>query len=392
MTRIGILLGCAALAAATPGNAQLLGGGGGIGGGIGGGLGGTMGNVGGSVGGSLRSERLGDVARADRARSRELRAERRRAERAGRNGSSGAGGSLSNGAASLAGGGNGDGNFGRVSDTAGLAGTAGDRAVREIPGGLLNGAASLAGSASSEGNFGRMSGSANVAGTAGDRAVNEIPSRSYAVRTDAKAGTRGLRRAGHSASGVSVYLPVKAVGVPFAVAQLYPVYGGGYAYGAGYVGGSYYGGSDVVVDQAYMDRQYRDLRDDTAGTGVTVERRGEDLVVQLPADITFAFDRADIQPRFVAALDAVAQTIAEYRGTDVEIVGHTDSVGSDAYNYVLSQRRGTTVADFLVSRRAAPDRMIVAAMGETEPVATNANIAGRAANRRVEIILRPRAA
>lgn len=141
-----------------------------------------------------------------------------------------------------------------------------------------------------------------------------------------------------------------------------------------------------------MDRQYRDLQADVAGTGITIERRGPDLVLQLPADVTFAFDRSDIQPRFVPTLDAVARTVADYGGTDVEVIGHTDSLGSDAYNLALSQRRGARVADYPVYRNTDARRLIVEAMGESEPIASNATIGGRAANRRVEIILHPRSA
>ena len=379
MTRIGILLGCAALVAASAAPAQLLGGGGiGGGGGLGGGLGGAMGNVGGNLNGgagTLRSQQLSDVARADRIHARELRQEQRRAERAGRGGNiaGNVAGGVSGSPGTLAGGipGGGSGTIGRVA-------------------GSGNGAPS--------GDSGRVAGSGGggLSGDLASRVTRDVNLRSYADRADASAVSRGLKRAGRSASGVSIYLPAAAVGVPVVVAQPYPVYAGSTHYDGGYYGGgTTYRDTRIVVaasNPGYMDRQYEDLRDDTAGTGVTVERRGRDLVVQLPADITFAFDRADIQPRFVTALDAVARTIAGYRGTDVEVIGHTDSSGSDAYNYALSQRRGSSVADFLVSRRAEPDRLIVEAMGESEPVATNATTAGRAANRRVEIILHPHAA
>ncbi len=114
-------------------------------------------------------------------------------------------------------------------------------------------------------------------------------------------------------------------------------------------------------------------------------------MVALPADVTFAFDRADIQPRFYGALSAFARTLAAYPGTDVQVVGHTDAVGAERYNLSLSERRGRAVADYLVAARTEPARLVVEAMGESQPVASNASVQGRAANRRVELIVHPRA-
>ena len=140
-----------------------------------------------------------------------------------------------------------------------------------------------------------------------------------------------------------------------------------------------------------MDRQYQDLETSLRGSGATVRRRGDDLVVLFPADVTFAFDKADIRSRFYGPLNAFARTLNAYPGTDIEILGHTDSVGSDSYNLGLSERRGRSVADFLAERQVSPARMVVEAMGEAEPVASNATVEGRAANRRVEMVVHPRA-
>jgi outer membrane protein OmpA-like peptidoglycan-associated protein len=151
----------------------------------------------------------------------------------------------------------------------------------------------------------------------------------------------------------------------------------------------------VFIDRGYadvyIDHQYQDLETSLRGTGATVRRRGNDLIVALPADVTFAFDKSDIRPRFYGVLNAFAETLNAYPGTDVEVVGHTDSVGSDAYNLGLSERRGRAVADFLVERQTEPARLVVEAMGESEPIESNATVEGRAANRRVELIVHPRA-
>jgi outer membrane protein OmpA-like peptidoglycan-associated protein len=140
----------------------------------------------------------------------------------------------------------------------------------------------------------------------------------------------------------------------------------------------------------YMDRQQAELRRELAGTGVDVTRRGDSIVLNMPSDVTFDVDRADIKPQFVGVLDDVSRTLNTYPQTLVDVVGHADATGADAYNQGLSERRASSVADFLVRRgRVIPDRLYVAGMGERAPVASNASAEGRAQNRRVEIVLRP---
>ncbi|RYY44825.1 MAG: OmpA family protein, partial [Sphingomonadales bacterium] len=202
------------------------------------------------------------------------------------------------------------------------------------------------------------------------------------------AARRGLRRVEATASGVQVFVPqvaVAAPAVPSVAVRAYPAYSSGYYYepGAVFVGSTYVDG--------YMGRQYQDLESSLRGTGASVKRRGNDLIVMLPADVTFAFDKADIRPRFYGVLNAFARTMRKYPGTDVEVVGHTDAVGSETYNLGLSERRGRAVADFLVDQDAEPARLVVEAMGEADPIASNASVSGRAANRRVELIVHPRA-
>ena len=199
----------------------------------------------------------------------------------------------------------------------------------------------------------------------------------------------GLREVGHTAAGVPVFAPPGAAAIVVAPSVR-----------VGGVASPRYRrrGPDVIVEQPdafvpeaevghYMDRQERVLSRDLEGSGVTVERRGALVVLKLPADVTFAFNKSDVQPRFWRTLNAVARTIDNYNRTDVEIMGHTDAIGSDAYNYALSERRAGAVADFLAERGADSHRLVVEGFGKTEPVASNATIEGRAANRRVEIVL-----
>ena len=140
---------------------------------------------------------------------------------------------------------------------------------------------------------------------------------------------------------------------------------------------------------AYMDRQEADLRRQTAGTGVDVIRQGDDLILRMPSGITFPVDSSAIQPQFRSTLDGVAQTLGSYNQTYIDVLGHTDSTGSDAYNQALSERRAQSVADYLSMRGVARARMGIRGYGETQPIAPNETEEGRSQNRRVEIKVVP---
>ncbi|WP_425480025.1 OmpA family protein [Aerolutibacter ruishenii] len=139
----------------------------------------------------------------------------------------------------------------------------------------------------------------------------------------------------------------------------------------------------------YQDRQERALREKMAGTGVEVVRQGDNITLNMPSNITFGFDRADLQPQFYPVLNDVAATLTEYNQTIVEVAGHTDSVGTDSYNQQLSERRAASVGNYLMSKGVMRDRFILVGAGETRPVASNDTESGRAQNRRVEITLVP---
>ena len=174
--------------------------------------------------------------------------------------------------------------------------------------------------------------------------------------------------------------------------------------GAGYLFGDIIGGRNDRTERiigagigaiaggaagAYMDRQEAELRRQTAGTGVDVIRQGDELLLRMPSGITFAFNRYDIQPQFQATLNEVAQTLNAYPATMIDVLGHTDSVGSDAYNQTLSERRAQSVANYLMARGVNRARIATRGYGETMPIADNMTDAGRAANRRVEIKVVP---
>ena len=140
----------------------------------------------------------------------------------------------------------------------------------------------------------------------------------------------------------------------------------------------------------YMDRQQADFRRSLEGSGVMIRRNGDQIVLVMPSDVTFDVDKSEIQPRFLRVLDDVGRTLNAYPQTTIDIVGHADSSGPDAYNQTLSERRASSVASYLVNAdHVLSDRVFVAGQGERQPIASNDTPEGRAQNRRVEIILRP---
>jgi len=140
---------------------------------------------------------------------------------------------------------------------------------------------------------------------------------------------------------------------------------------------------------AYQDRQEAALRRELAGSGVDVIRQGDNITLNMPGNITFAFDSSNLQSQFHPVLDNVADTLNEYNQTVIEVAGHTDSVGDTAYNQNLSVERAQSVANYLAGRGVMQQRMIVTGAGETRPIASNDTEAGRAQNRRVEITIVP---
>ncbi|RRD90741.1 OmpA family protein [Conchiformibius steedae] len=142
----------------------------------------------------------------------------------------------------------------------------------------------------------------------------------------------------------------------------------------------------------YMDYQEQKLRESLANTGVEVAREGNQIKLTMPESVTFATGRYDLLPPAQSSLDKAAQTLAMYTDTTISIIGHADSTGNDEINNPLSQNRANSVAQYLNSRGVAVSRMsLVAGRGSYQPIASNATPEGRAQNRRVEILINPKA-
>ena len=139
----------------------------------------------------------------------------------------------------------------------------------------------------------------------------------------------------------------------------------------------------------YMDRQEANLRHDLQGTGVSVTRMGDNITLNMPGNITFKTDSAELDPSFYQVLNSVGIIVKKYNKTVVEVAGHTDRTGSAEYNQKLSDRRANSVAQYLESQGLASNRVVTVGAGETRPVADNSTPEGRQANRRVELTLTP---
>jgi len=139
----------------------------------------------------------------------------------------------------------------------------------------------------------------------------------------------------------------------------------------------------------YQDRQEARLRAELDRTGVSVTRVGDNITLNMPGNVTFATNSADLNASFYDVLNSVSLVINEFNQTVVEVAGHTDSTGSESYNQQLSERRASSVARYLGTRNVRTDRLIEVGMGELRPIASNDTEAGRQQNRRVEITLVP---
>jgi outer membrane protein OmpA-like peptidoglycan-associated protein len=138
-----------------------------------------------------------------------------------------------------------------------------------------------------------------------------------------------------------------------------------------------------------MDRQEAKLRAQLQGTGVSVTRNGNDLILNMPGNITFKTASADLNASVYQVLDSVTLVLKEFDKTLIDIEGHTDSDGSDSYNMQLSQQRANSVGSYLQSHGVNNQRIVAMGKGEGAPIASNATPEGKQQNRRVELKLQP---
>lgn len=149
------------------------------------------------------------------------------------------------------------------------------------------------------------------------------------------------------------------------------------------------GGLSGAAVGNYMDKQEAKLRKQLEGTGVSVTRNGDDVILNMPGNITFDTGKSDLKANFNEVLDSVVLVLNEFDKTLIEIAGHTDSVGSRESNQRLSYYRAVSVGNYLMDKGIDFDRVMTVGRGEDRPIADNKTAAGRQMNRRVELTLIP---
>jgi outer membrane protein OmpA-like peptidoglycan-associated protein len=203
-----------------------------------------------------------------------------------------------------------------------------------------------------------------------------------ACTTDPYTGERQVSR---TAIGAGIGAAAGAAGG----AGIGAIAGGGRGAAKGAMIGAGVGVLSGAAVGGYMDYQESKLRKELAGTGVSVTRAGDEIVLNMPGNVTFDTDRAEIRPDFYPVLNSVVKVVKEYDKTIIEVSGFTDSTGSDAHNQELSQRRADAVGGFVKGQGINPVRVLTEGFGEQRPIASNDTPAGRQENRRVELRLVP---
>lgn len=156
------------------------------------------------------------------------------------------------------------------------------------------------------------------------------------------------------------------------------------------IGGAIGAGVGAAIGNQ-LDKQEEDLRRDLNNSQVQITNTGDRLIVTMPNDILFAVDSAAVRSDLERDLRALAGNLQAYPNSTIQVIGHTDSDGDAAYNLNLSERRASSVANVLISSGVAPARVRTIGRGEDQPVADNLTPAGKAQNRRVEIVILPNA-
>lgn len=150
------------------------------------------------------------------------------------------------------------------------------------------------------------------------------------------------------------------------------------------IGAAVGGGAGAIIGHQ-MDKQAKEIEKEVPNA--QVERQGEGIIVTFNSNVLFGFDRSDLTSEAKSTINDLYTILEKYPNEDVLVIGHTDNVGSDSYNQKLSERRASSVADYLVGKGIAQGRITTKGMGETDPKVDNDTEAHRAENRRVEFVL-----
>ncbi len=151
--------------------------------------------------------------------------------------------------------------------------------------------------------------------------------------------------------------------------------------------GAAVGGAAGAIIGRKMDKQAEEMEKVLGNETAEVKREGEGIVINFKEKILFGFDRSDLNTSAQTNLSKLVEVLQKYPDTNIEIIGHTDSKGTDAYNQALSERRANSVASYLRSQGISTTRLTAKGMGESDPVASNDTEEGQSQNRRVEFVI-----
>lgn len=151
--------------------------------------------------------------------------------------------------------------------------------------------------------------------------------------------------------------------------------------------GAAVGGAAGAIIGRKMDKQAEEMEKVLGNETAEVKREGEGIVINFKEKILFGFDRSDLNTSAQTNLSKLVEVLQKYPDTNIEIIGHTDSKGTDAYNQALSERRANSVASYLRSQGISSTRLTAKGMGESDPVASNDTEEGQSQNRRVEFVI-----
>jgi outer membrane protein OmpA-like peptidoglycan-associated protein len=149
--------------------------------------------------------------------------------------------------------------------------------------------------------------------------------------------------------------------------------------------GAAVGGATGAVIGHKMDKQAEEIKNTVPDA--KVERVGEGIVVEFSSNVLFAFDKSNLSEDAKTNLNKLVTVLNNYADTNIEVQGHTDSKGSDAYNQTLSEQRASAVSGYLANKGIASGRITIKGFGETQPKYDNGSAAGRTQNRRVEFLI-----
>ena len=149
--------------------------------------------------------------------------------------------------------------------------------------------------------------------------------------------------------------------------------------------GATVGGAAGAIIGNEMDKQAEEIKKTVPDANV--ERVGEGIVVEFSSNVLFGFDESNLSGEAKTSLDKLVLVLNNYADTDIELQGHTDSRGSEAYNMALSERRAISVSDYLAEKGISYGRLTIVGYGESMPKYSNETTEGRTQNRRVEFLI-----